>query len=400
MLSHAVDYFSAGLITAIGLAGLIAFSGWFIVRRRNLDRWIVPYFFPAEARLPDWRDESTNVFLAVCDHFEPCWGKPSRSTSRDRVQRWRTEYPTRFEQFSDEDGRPPQHTFFFPAEEYAAEYLDPLAELCRLGFGDVEVHLHHDNDTADGFRNKLCAFRDVLSDRHGLLHKNRNSGHVEYGFIHGNWALCNSRRGGRWCGVSQELSVLKETGCYAEFSMPSAPVESQTSTINSIYYARDQPGKNMSHDRGIRARVGQPAVEDALLMIQGPLLLDWYCRSRYVFPRIENGDLSEARLPDGRRMELWLKAGVHVAGCPQWRFIKLHTHGCAEADGLLSSAFQEFHNELSALRRSQPNLRLHYVTAWEMAHLVHQAEAGARTPDFSSFESTPDISQSAGHHVA
>ena len=69
----------------------------------------------------------------------------------------------------DDDGRPPQHTFFFPEDEYRPEYLDALKPLCEAGFGDVDVHLHHDNDTAASLEDKLAGFRDTLYHRHGLL---------------------------------------------------------------------------------------------------------------------------------------------------------------------------------------------------------------------------------------
>jgi hypothetical protein len=107
------------------------------------------------------------------------------------------EYPQRFARFADADGRPPQHTFFFPQDEYRPEYLDELAALCRQGYGDVDVHLHHDGDTADSLRAKLEGFRDTLHDRHGLLRIDPETGRLVYGFIHGNWALCNSRPDGR-----------------------------------------------------------------------------------------------------------------------------------------------------------------------------------------------------------
>src|SRR5258707_498316 len=71
-----------------------------------------------------------------------------------------------------------------------------------------------------------------------------------YAFIHGNWALDNSRPDGRWCGINNELDVLRETGCFADFTLPSAPSPCQTSTINRIYYAVDDPKRPKSHDTG------------------------------------------------------------------------------------------------------------------------------------------------------
>ena len=72
-----------------------------------------------------------------------------------------------------------------------------------------------------------------MAERHGLLSRDRYTGEVGYGFIHGNWALDNSRPDGRMCGVDNELDVLRETGCYADFTLPSAPSPTQTRKINS-----------------------------------------------------------------------------------------------------------------------------------------------------------------------
>lgn len=368
----------------------IAAVVWREIRARDMQHWLGDYLFPAEPSgrigIPLALEETVHVFFALCDHYEPEFAKPPKDVSIAKVDRWVDEYPRLFGDYSDSDGRPPQHTFFFPQDEYAPEYLDRLVNLCEAGFGDVDVHLHHDGDTAEQLRDKLEAFRETLYHRHGLLRRDPLTGEIVYGFIHGNWALCNSRLDGRWCGVDQELTVLLETGCYADFTMPSAPSDTQTATMNSIYYARDLPGERKSHDRGVRATVGRPAPADHLLMVQGPLLFDWRNRKRGVMPRIENGDIHDGRSASWRRMQLWLKAGVHVAGKPQWKFVKLHTHGCKDGniDTLLGPEMQAFHAALAQHADENPRFRYHYVTAWEMAQLVHQAEADAAAPDLSA----------------
>ncbi len=367
----------------------------FAIRRRNLHLWLHGYLFPNPNDRVDVsayvdngsstdstdsvESKPIDVFIAVCDHFEPECGGASVSQAMDRTRRWCDEYPRLFSSFQDCNGRVPQHTFFYPQEEYKPEYLDALAELCGAGFGDVDVHLHHDNDTAESLRDKLDRFRETLYFRHGLLRRDPITGEIVYGFIHGNWALCNSRPDGRWCGVDNEITILRETGCYADFTMPSAPSDTQTRTINSIYYAVDQPGRRKSHDAGIRARVGDVPPPDSLLMIQGPLSLDWSRRKFGIMPRIENADMHAGRPADWHRMQLWLRSAVHVAGQPNWLFVKLHTHGCKDGniDTLLSGQMQQFHQQLSVHARANPRFRYHYVTAWEMAQLVHQAEAGA-----------------------
>lgn len=375
------------LLVVVGVLG-------FAIRRRNMQLWLPSYFWPRPeeqaARCETARRvrsvlscersaadaEPLDVFLAICDHYEPRNSGAGHETAIARVDRWCVEYPALFGRFHDSTGRPPQHTFFFPQDEYHPDYLDRLADLCADGWGDADIHLHHDNDTADSLREKLESFRDTLFHRHGLLRRDPISGEIAYGFIHGNWALCNCRPDGRWCGVDQELTVLRETGCYADFTLPSAPTDTQTRTINSIYYASDIPGQRKSHDAGLRARVGAASPRDHLLMIQGPLELDWSRRKLGLIPRIENADIHTGFAPSWRRMQLWLQSGVQVLGQPNWLFVKLHTHGCKDGniDTLLGEPTVRFHEDLARIAAEHPNFRFHYVTAWEMAQLVHAAE--------------------------
>ncbi len=397
-------------LIGIGVVALAGFVGllWLAIQQRHMQRWLPSYLWPrleekaarreaarrvqsalsgtalaagqpkgpTASALPLNAAEPVDVFLAICDHYEPrCYGA-SHETAIARVDRWCAEYPQLFSRFRDSSGRPPQHTFFFPQDEYHPEYLDRLAGLCADGWGDVDIHLHHDNDTADSLRERLESFRDTLFHRHGLLRRDPITGEITYGFIHGNWALCNCRPDGRWCGVDQELTVLRETGCYADFTLPSAPTDTQTRTINSIYYANDIPGQRKSHDAGLRARAGNASPRDHLLMIQGPLELDWSRRKLGLIPRIENADIHDGFAPSWRRMQLWLRSGVQVLGQPNWLFVKLHTHGCKDGniDTLLGQPTVRFHEDFARAAAEHPNFRLHYVTAWEMAQLVHAAE--------------------------
>jgi hypothetical protein len=317
------------------------------------------------------------VFVCVADHFEPAWGGASPARQRARVEEWVRRYPELARRHADATGRPPQHTFFYPEEEYLPEHLDRLAELCRDGFGDVEVHLHHDGDTAQGLREKLTRFKTVLRERHGLLHLNDRTGEVEYGFVHGNWALDNARPDGRWCGVNDELTVLRQTGCYADFTLPSAPSDTQTSTINSIYYASDDPARPKSHDTGVPVEVGRPPSGD-LLIIQGPLTLNWRSRKWGLLPRIENGELSREAPPTPQRAGLWVRQHIQVRGKPEWVFVKLHTHGAQEQnfEVLLGEPMDRLLSHLEARYNDGVRYRLYYVTARELYLLVKAAETG------------------------
>lgn len=384
-----MNYFIATCIF-VCIAGLVSLVAciYLAIRARNMQYWLPSYY-----RLK--KKQSTNsftpekprhVFIAVCDHFEPEWGNPTKSEALGRVDRWCEEYPARFSKFSDSRGQVPQHTFFFPQDQYAPEYLDRLATLCKQGYGDVDVHLHHDHDTAEGLRQKMNEFRQTLFDRHGLLRKDPVTGEIVYGFIHGNWALCNSRPDGRWCGVDNEIEVLLETGCYADLTMPSAPSDTQTEIINSIYYAKQRPNERKSHNQGTLASVGQSPEKESLLMIQGPLRLDWSQRKWGVLPKIENSDLHGGRPASLKRLKHWLAADVHVQGRPDWTFIKLHTHGAktGNIDTLLGPKTEAFHADLQKEAIKNPNCKYYYVTAWEMAALIHQAEQGQTVPDFDA----------------
>lgn len=326
-------------------------------------------------------DQTRHVFLCIGDHYEPMWGNAAMSVQEERVERWVKEYPKSFDEFKDSRGRCPQHTFFYPAEEYNPTLVERVAELCRRGYGEMEVHLHHDNDTSENLRETLETFKSHLFYEHGMLAQDLD-GQITYGFIHGNWALDNSRPDGRWCGVNDEITVLRETGCYADFTMPSAPSPTQTRTINSIYYAIDDPSQPKSHDTGIEARVGQLPPRKGLLMIQGPLALDWSRKKFGLLPGLDNADLHGRFAPSETRLENWLHAGVGVAGRPDWVFIKLHTHGAKEdnAGTLLGEPMRRFHQMLSDRAARDEHFRYYYVTAREMADLVDQAESGIEQP--------------------
>jgi hypothetical protein len=363
------------LLAAVLLAGALYFARR--LYRRGLDRWLVPYLVQAPKRRLPAADEEIHVLLCFADHYEPRAGGASPAVARSRVERWVGDYPRQFGRFRDSDGRPPRYTFFYPIEEYEAEHLDLLAGLCRAGFGEVELHLHHHNDTAANFREQLLTFRALLAERHGMLARRRATGELAYGFIHGNWALCNSHPGGINCGVNNELHILRETGCYADFTMPSAPHRTQTRKINSLYYARDKPGRAWSHDSGRDVGAG-PAPADALLLIQGPLVFDWRRPRLGVVPRLENGCIQGSQPARIERLELWLKARVQVPARPDWFFVKLHAHGATENshEALLGAPMVRFHEDLARRAAAEPRFHYHYVTAREMYNLVKAAEAG------------------------
>jgi len=355
---------------AIGVAGAL----WGLVRSRNMQFWIGSYLRQAGRKPGSAPGGTRHVYFCFADHYEPFWGKVDATRARARVRRWVEGYPALAARHRDSEGRAPRHSFFYPEEEYDPQILEWLAELCRAGYGDVEVHLHHDDDTAGNLRETLTRYTERLFKDHGLLRREAATGKIAYCFIHGNWALDNSRPDGRWCGVDDEISVLLETGCRCDMTMPSAPSDTQTRKINSIYFAAGRPGRRKSHDDGRDAAVGGWRRPEELLLVQGPLTLNWRARKLGLIPRIENGEISSEAPPTRERARLWVDCGVTVKGAEEHVFVKVHTHGADDrtTDMLLGGGFETLWGSLEAQYRDRPGSALHYVSAWEMYEKIEE----------------------------
>ena len=362
----------AGMVVSGLAAGLASAYCIAQVWRRNIHRWLPGYL--------GWRpepfdpDQPLHLYFCFADHYEPLWAGASERTGIERVRRWRNEYPALVDPFRDSFGRPAQHSFFFPAEEYRPAFLDMLGELCRAGYGDVEIHLHHDGDSAQNFMDTMEGFIGRLQGHGFLLNRERRS---RFGFIHGNWCLDNSRRDGRWCGLNNEIELLCRLGCYADFTFPSAPSETQPAMVNCIYYSRDDAARPKSHDTGRPARVGTLPHNDELCLITGPLGFTFASRKFGIFPRIENGDISGGLVADARRCHHWFELGARVLGAPNHVFVKVHTHGTQEKlhAAVLGGQAREMYRGLAAMQRD--GLCLHFVTAYEMWRTVRALECGA-----------------------
>ena len=177
--------------------------------------------------------------------------------------------------------------------------------------------------------------------------------------------------------MNNELTVLQQVGCYADFTMPSAPSDTQTRKVNSLYYAADDPQRPKSHDTGQDAEVGQRGNGD-LLLVQGPLALNWSRRKYGVLPRIENGELSGANPPTPQRADLWVRQAISVQGREEWVAVKVHTHGAKEANAavLLGRPMDELLTYLETAYNDGMRFRLHYVTARELVNIIQAAEDG------------------------
>lgn len=333
--------------------------------------------------LPAWRRRHLghehilgvrHVMIAVCDHFSPLHDDPPSAAMR-RVETWQREWPRLTQDLRDADGVEPQHTFFYPLGQY---HSGVVAGLATLPGAETEVLLNHEDDTAENLRRTLEQTKEQLAG-HGLLARDE-SGALRFGCIHGHGALDNSHPQGRHCGVCNELTVLQQSGCYADFTLPSVPERTQTRTINQLYYARGSASPK-SHDGGHRVRAEReprPGREGELLIVQGPLALDWQRKNFGFLPRVETGALTATQPPTIERMRLWLECRISVESRPNWLFIKLHTRS-AEAENagmLLGEPMRAFYRSLAEWSARDERIRFHYVSARELVNILHAAESG------------------------
>ena len=320
-----------------------------------------------------------HLIISLADHFEPSnvpghnAGYAPPEVQDRRVETWCRQYPVSFEAFRDSEGRQFVHTYFYPAEQYDAGRVERLAELCRTGWGEIEIHLHHGIDepaTAESTRQQLVSFRDALAFRHGCLSYEDGGGTPRYAFVHGNYALANCA-GGFACGVDSEMQVLAETGCYVDMTFPASTFHAaQIAKLNALYECRLPFGERAPQRRGRALEVGR-SVTRLPFIVQGAWMLDFDGFARSGRGRIENSSISHVKLPSFGRLDLWKKAAISVRRRPDWLFIKLHTHGMdpQDTETLLGRPMQEF---LAALIREAPARReiLHFVSAREMANII------------------------------
>jgi hypothetical protein len=308
----------------------------------------------------------------MVDHFEPRARRAPLEVEKSRMRDLLRRYPALADRHKDSSGVPPKRTWFFPPHDHRHGNLKDLVSLCERGYGEIELHLHHGKTRPDTAENLEETIRLCIREysRFGVF--GTADGEKRYGFIHGDWALDNSRRDGRYCGVNDELEVLLKTGCYADFTFPSCD-ECNPAKINAIYYAKED-GRPKSYNAGIDVRSRRTPPE-GLMLIQGPLhpiFLQGKCFGLRAF----SDEVALGKPASPQRIDLWIRTAIHVSGRSDWVFVKCHTHGAIDADVVLGDDMDETFRYLETAYNDGAQYVLHYVTARELYNLVKAAEAG------------------------
>jgi hypothetical protein len=333
--------------------------------------WFPSYVKWAFSSAPDKDqiEKPQHIMFLIVDHFEP-------GSNYDRLFLWLSEYEKTVSRHRDADGRYPQRVFSFPIEQYDALELEKITQLCVKGYGEIEMQLHHFDDTEETLRAKYELGIRQLQEFGWFITQDSVTA---FSFVHGNWALDDSRYvdGRAFCGVPNEIKILSELGCYLDVTFPSITVTSQPSKINSIYYSTDDPLKPKSYNTGVDVEVGKPPSGD-LMHLEGPLLINWSDWRFKYHPTIEDGAFYADYPPSPKRIKLWLKANVHVIGQPNWIFVKTHAHGArlADSSAVRGSDLDKTLTYLEGEYNDGENYILHYVTTREAYNIIKAAEAG------------------------
>ncbi len=333
-----------------------------------LNKWLIDYILWRSA-LP-FRGEvegTTHVLFLFVDHFELAGKQP-------RLSEWMSRYPGLASKHADGDGSKPKHTWFYAMDLMREDELESLKTLVEDGLGEVELHWHHSHDTAESFRTKLRRGLELFQ-KHGFMLPNGNGKAGCFAFIHGNWSLNNSR-GNEYCGVDNEIELLKEAGCYGDFTFPALHSAAQPNTINRIYYANFKPGLD-GYAKGRRAELGKRENGDELMIFEGPLIINWQDWRFRWHPMIENGEIGRGSTHgDPKRIDAWIRAGIHVAGRPEWVFVKVFCHGGQDYQSVLGAETDRMFGYLEQRYNDGNDYKLHYVTAREAYNIVKAAEDG------------------------
>jgi hypothetical protein len=350
------------LIVAVGVAGVLL---WPKVDAKY--PWLGMYVRDSLHSNPvDAVQGPIHVMFAFTDHFEP--------DDQPTMDRWTKAYREMAAAYKDADGRHPQHSWFWffadAKPEERPKFLNQLSGMAYEGLGEIEIHMHHDHNTSEQFVEMMNKALEMTREQGSLITAEPQP-RKTFAFIHGLWSLDNSRGKGA-CGVNNELILLRQLGCYADFTNPSWG-QMHPHMVNRLYYATDDPAKPKSYDWGQEAEVGKPGVGD-LFEFTGQSVVHW----KGIRPVYDHGEIEASELPTEERIDSWIKKGVHVKGKPDWIFVKVfaHSNRAPDHEAVLGEWGRRMNKYLSTHYNDGQKYVLHYVTAREAYNIAKAAEAG------------------------
>jgi len=330
-------------------------------------RW-APNYLLAGTSKENVPDSQKHLIFIMVDHYEHfAKGVIPQSVENNRI--WCEKFRKISDKYLDDYGNKFRYTWFYPYDHHIDGIMDELSDMSFRGYGEVEMHWHLPIDgsvTPQTYQQKL---NEALEWYHqfGAMITDEETPRTAFAYIGGNWDLDASRTP-KSNGLTNQIDVLRKSGCYADFTFSTIGTNAQPQKINSIYYVIDDTEKPKSHDTGIDAEVGKQPNENQFMIFEGPMTIDWQGALEY--GAIESDPRFQ---PD--RIPKWLKANIHVKGRPEWVFVKVYSHGAQSAKIVLDHDLEWMLQSLQEYCKTH-GIKLHFMTTREAYNLVKAAEAG------------------------
>ena len=319
-------------------------------------------------------EKPVHVMFIFVDHWEPGYG----ADALRKAKIWYDDYGPMARKHVDADGCHPRHDWFCLYLE--KEPLLVLSKAVYDGLGEMDIHIHHgtsndnDRDNTMEMKNYVDQYRNYLNKLGACLTAEENP-RVAFGFIHGMWALDNSRYyidHYEYCGCNCEIDLLLSKGCYADFTFPAWGPMEPTLMTSKIFKTRDcNHPKSYNISTNIKElALGSPPLPDELVIFEGP----W-----------NSTNIDRNEMPTRNRMQSWVDYNVHVPEKPNWVFVKVYTHSAQNLDSptgysnLVGNTADQFYTDIENYFNDGINYMLHYCTAREAYNIAVAVADGVTT---------------------
>lgn len=331
-----------------------------LIVKKNHHYWLPAFFETYLQGVSPFQlqDKITDVMVVIADHHEV----KIKDKTNASTKKWLDQYLQVTEGISDSFGNPVQYSWFYPYDHKNSYSVIELNKAVYAGRGEIEFHWHHSHPDSASFEQELKEAVDWFG-AHGAMVE-EHGGPSRFAFIHGNWSLDNAR-GERYCGVDNEIELLSRYGGYMDMTFYCCS-EAQPSMAASLYYVKDDP-EPKSYDVGEPVELGRE--NDDFLIFTGPLGFNW-SELKFEYGSLEAWDSRNWK----KRIPLWVNGSPYIEGKPEWRFLKLYTHGAQSSDLILDEDFRTMLTEVKRYTESE-EINLHYVTAREAYNILKAAEA-------------------------